>query len=384
MEMPMTYRVTPMLFSRLLILLLAAALVTLFSMSSVRAQEPGSITIEKTDEADSPLPEAGFALFDAECEVELAGEQLTDEDGITVFTELALGTYCLVETTVPDGYAPLDSITVEITDNEPAVTVPVANQLLEPLGSIEIVKWLGLMGEPQDLPIAGVGFQLFDAACDVAVSGEVLTDEDGIALFINLELGTYCVLETTPLEGFLPIEPELLTLTEEEPDWLLEVLNEPGDLGIVVAKLYCPGATASLTVLSAFDEPDVDLEVCEFGDASFMLTGDTFEGSFEFDVEEIAFVELDPGSYQITETAPSQLGPVAFTLGDEPLLVLAINPTAAPPGPPTPTPPAPTPIPRIPDTATNGVPGGPAPVSMFVIILALSAAGLVLRSRYSR
>ncbi len=245
-------------------------------------------------------------------------------------------------------------------------------------GQITIVKQLELIpGDPESaFPLPDVGFTLFEADCETVVGAEAFTDDAGVVVFADLAVGTYCVVETTALEGFRPIDPIEVELTEEDLDAELTVLNELA-FNLAVLKLDCTGITeAALLILDdPTDEPDIDVEACEPGEATFSLAGDAMDEALVIDVVELEILDLEPGAYTITETDPNQVGPVAFEIGEgDLLLALALNPVEAAPTAPPAAPASPTPAPALPDTAAAPEPVGGSPAALPWVLVALVGA----------
>lgn len=244
-------------------------------------------------------------------------------------------------------------------------------------GQVTVIKSVELLpGEPESaFPLPGVGFTLLDAECDAVVAEEAFTDDAGVVVFADMEVGAYCLVETTPLEGFREVDPIQVEITEAQPSVEVEVLNEFA-FNTILLKLDCTGVDeAQLLVFDATsEEPDLDLEACQPGEATFSLSGTGLDAPMVVDVVELELLDLAPGDYEISETAPNEVGPVSFAVGpDDLLLVLGVNPVAEAPAPTA------TPAPALPDTSTaaSGDPSTPALLAWGL----LGIAGLAAAAR---
>ncbi|MFE7468824.1 prealbumin-like fold domain-containing protein [Streptomyces sp. NPDC057499] len=109
---------------------------------------PGLLTVEKTDgKTGEPLSDAVFQLWQetnginglqttgSNPDTRIGGACATDDQGLCTFDRLALGTFYLEETAVPEGYElPRNPVTgpLELTATHPDLTVTVANTRREP------------------------------------------------------------------------------------------------------------------------------------------------------------------------------------------------------------------------------------------------------------
>lgn len=196
---------------------------------------PGSVRVIKTISTTNE-PQAGveFALTRSTeaPQVRIAPWSQTvstDAHGIALFENLAPGNYNLAEN-VPPGYMTNLSQDYVVTVIEGETSeVYVENT---PLGSVKVTKTIST-GDPQK----GVNFYLrrvIEEARALIVSltdiGPVLTDDDGIAWFENLEPGEYNLYEEVPdgYETSLNDENRLVTVTAGETAEA-NVVNTPVD-----------------------------------------------------------------------------------------------------------------------------------------------------------
>jgi hypothetical protein len=190
----------------------------------------GDIEINKTDELGGPLAGAGFTLYDATCTTAVAGftEQVTDAAGFASFTGVTAGDYCVVESTVPAGYLPLDPTLVTVVFGEVAI-LDLANELV-PTGQVLIRAFLCSnavddsfeievsepsvplsaaagdgtgVGNDNCVPINDLAFEIFPDGDLAATPITGTTDDDANGdgtVLLNLPVGTH--LFATSYAGF--------------------------------------------------------------------------------------------------------------------------------------------------------------------------------------
>ena len=135
-------------------------------------------------------------------EIEVKNEQgeviyraVTDENGEIPDIPVTPGRYTFKEVLAPEGYA-LNETTCSFTVNENG-QVSGDTVLRDDFTRFTLKK----VGEHNE-PLAGVEFSLKDERN--AVVATVLTDADGIAMFEKIPYGSYTVVESKPLPGYLP------------------------------------------------------------------------------------------------------------------------------------------------------------------------------------
>jgi hypothetical protein len=103
-----------------------------FTLLLYTGSTTGSFLLTKVDFVTSQvIPGAGFVLYDPSCQIPLTAEVITDANGQALFTDLAPGNYCIIETTVPPGYqGPLVSATTVFPGLQ--ATLGLANRPLPP------------------------------------------------------------------------------------------------------------------------------------------------------------------------------------------------------------------------------------------------------------
>ena len=135
-------------------------------------------------------------------EIEVKNEQgeviyraVTDENGEIPDIPVTPGRYTFKEVLAPEGYA-LNETTCSFTVDEDG-HVSGDTVLRDDFTRFTLKK----VGEHNE-PLMGVAFSLKDE-CG-AVVATVLTDADGIAMFEKIPYGSYTVVESKPLPGYLP------------------------------------------------------------------------------------------------------------------------------------------------------------------------------------
>jgi len=248
------------------------------------AADTYDLPIFKTDSVSGALlGGAGFTLYGDACPASgnpIGGEQFTGASdasdgsaGRTIFSGLAEGTYCVVETTPPTGYSGGGSATISLPENVSGWTFQ--NDPL-PVKTYD----LPIFKEDSDTgaKLGGAGFTLYAGACPASGTGSVqqftgnadaIDGSAGRTIFTDLPAGTYCVVETTVPAGYVGGGSQTLSLPDDASGWTF--LNDPiSDTGTLsLLKYFC-----------AVDDPDAagiffDLGAngydCHFGAASFYL-----------------------------------------------------------------------------------------------------------------
>ena len=141
------------------------------------------------------------AVFELRQDGAAVASGTSDADGLLTFGNLSPGTYSLVETVAPAGYAAMTashtvvvagdgSITV---DGFPGSTVSLANTPIE--RDVTFAKTSSSTGAP----LAGAVFQLRQGA---SVIGTATSDATGAVRFSKVPVGTYTMVETAVPAGY--------------------------------------------------------------------------------------------------------------------------------------------------------------------------------------
>lgn len=152
------------------------------------------VTLTKTDITGAEtVPGAEIEVRNDQGEV--IYRAVTDENGEIPDIPVTPGRYTFKEVLAPEGYA-LNETTCSFTVNENG---QVSGDIV--LRNDFTRFTLKKVGEHNE-PLMGVAFSLKDARG--AVVATVLTDADGIAMFEKIPYGSYTVVESKPLPGYLP------------------------------------------------------------------------------------------------------------------------------------------------------------------------------------
>ena len=185
-------------------------------------EKTGSITVHKTTEGQKNIEGIKFYLrgtSDTGREINIPAE--TDKDGIAKFENIPIGTYMVIEDeeTVPYGYLVADEKEVKV---EYAQTIDATILNEEKTGSITVHKTTE--GQKN---IEGIKFYLrgtSDTGREIDIPA--ITDENGIAKFENVPIGTYKVIEdkeTVPYGYLVATEKEVTVTYAETVD--TDILN---------------------------------------------------------------------------------------------------------------------------------------------------------------
>ena len=185
-------------------------------------EKTGSITVHKTTEGQKNIEGIKFYLrgtSDTGREINIPAE--TDKDGIAKFENIPIGTYMVIEDeeTVPYGYLVADEKEVKV---EYAQTIDATILNEEKTGSITVHKTTE--GQKN---IEGIKFYLrgtSDTGREIDIPA--ITDENGIAKFENVPIGTYKVIEdkeTVPYGYLVAAEKEVTVTYAETVD--TDILN---------------------------------------------------------------------------------------------------------------------------------------------------------------
>lgn len=212
----------------------------------------GSIKVTKTTTGNLNIKDIRFVvkgISDTNSDIER--ELFTDENGEALFENLPIGKYTVTEdgSTVPAAYLVANEQTVTVEYNTTA-EVKVTNE--EKTGSIKVQK--RTEGQKN---VEGITFYLkgtSDSGREINIPAT--TDKDGIAVFENVPVGTYMVIEdeeTVPYGYLVADEKEVNVIYAETVD--AEILNNEqtgtikvhkrteGDLNISGITFYLKGTS---------------------------------------------------------------------------------------------------------------------------------------------
>lgn len=214
----------------------------------------GSIKVTKTTTGNLNVKDIGFivkGISDTNSDIER--ELFTDENGEALFENLPIGKYTVTEdgSTVPAAYLVADEQEVTVEYNE---TAEVAFENIEKTGSIKVQK--RTEGQKN---VEGITFYLkgtSDSGREINIPAT--TDKDGVAVFENVPIGTYSIIEdeeTVPYGYLVADEKEVTVIYSETVD--AEIINNEqtgtikvhkrteGDLNISGITFYLKGTSDS-------------------------------------------------------------------------------------------------------------------------------------------
>ena len=196
-------------------------------------KKSGSIKVTKTTTGNLNIEGIKFfATGISDTNKDLKFEATTNENGVAMFDKLVIGKYVITEdgSTVPAAYLVADEQEVTVEYNTVA-EVNVTNE--EKTGSIKVQK----RTESQK-NVEGITFYLkgtSDTGREINIPAT--TNKDGIAVFENVPIGTYSIIEdeeTVPYGYLVADEKEVTVIYAETVD--AEILNNEQTGSITVHK----------------------------------------------------------------------------------------------------------------------------------------------------
>lgn len=215
-------------------------------------KKSGSIKVTKTTTGNLNIEGIKFfATGISDTNKDLKFEATTDENGVAMFDKLVIGKYVITEdgSTVPAAYLTADEQEVTVEYNETA-EVKVTNE--EKTGTVQVHK--RTEGQKN---VEGITFYLkgtSDTGREINIPAT--TNKDGIAVFENVPIGTYSIIEdeeTVPYGYLVADEKEVTVIYAETVD--AEILNNEqtgtikvhkrteGDLNISGITFYLKGTS---------------------------------------------------------------------------------------------------------------------------------------------
>ena len=185
-------------------------------------KKSGSIKVTKTTTGNLNIEGIKFfATGISDTNKDLKFEATTNENGVAMFDKLVIGKYTVTEdgSTVPAAYLVANEQTVTVEYNE---TAEVAFENIEKTGSITVHKTTE--GQKN---IEGITFYLrgtSDSGREINIPAT--TDKDGVAVFENVPIGTYSIIEdeeTVPYGYLVADEKEVTVIYSETVD--AEIIN---------------------------------------------------------------------------------------------------------------------------------------------------------------
>ena len=184
----------------------------------------GRVTLTKTDiTGEKTLPGAVIEVYNDKGEV--VYRDTTDEHGRIASIPVTPGRYTFREIYAPDGYALNDAIMSFTVDGDGVVSG--TTTIRDDYTRFSIAKC-----DENEAPLSGVEFSLIRP--DGSTLMTVRTNRSGIATFEKVPHGSYRIVETRPLAGYLPAEMDVQVnvdgtfLNPEEP--LAVIVNVPNEV----------------------------------------------------------------------------------------------------------------------------------------------------------
>lgn len=230
-------------------------------------KKSGSIKVTKTTTGNLNIEGIKFfATGISDTNKDLKFEATTNENGVAMFDKLVIGKYVITEdgSTVPAAYLVANEQTVTVEYNTTA-EVKVTNE--EKTGSIKVQK--RTEGQKN---VEGITFYLkgtSDSGREINIPAT--TDKDGIAVFENVPVGTYMVIEdeeTVPYGYLVADEKKVTVIYSETVD--AEIINNEqtgtikvhkrteGDLNISGITFYLKGTSDTGREINIPAETDKD------------------------------------------------------------------------------------------------------------------------------
>lgn len=230
-------------------------------------KKSGSIKVTKTTTGNLNIEGIKFfATGISDTNKDLKFEATTNENGVAMFDKLVIGKYVITEdgSTVPAAYLTADEQEVTVEYNE---TAEVSFENEEKTGSIKVQK--RTEGQRN---VEGITFYLkgtSDSGREINIPAT--TDKDGVAVFENVPVGTYMVIEdeeTVPYGYLVADEKKVTVIYSETVD--AEIINNEqtgtikvhkrteGDLNISGITFYLKGTSDTGREINIPAETDKD------------------------------------------------------------------------------------------------------------------------------
>ncbi|MGT2951680.1 hypothetical protein BU202_10330, partial [Streptococcus cuniculi] len=192
-------------------------------------QKKSSVVLKKVD-ATSKQVLAGVT-FELRQGDKVIDTQVTDEEGMLTFKDVAYGDYTVVETKTLDGYALLDK-PLEVSVTEDGATIDLGEVENDFKRSTVVLTKTDLdTGEA----LAGVTFELRQGDKVIA---SAKTDEKGVVTFKDVAYGDYQLVETETLAGYvLDATPIPVSVTEDKAVIEKTMTNRQKKSSVVLKKV---------------------------------------------------------------------------------------------------------------------------------------------------
>ena len=192
----------------------------------------GTVKGIKVNEADKPLENALFGLFNADCEEFTADNAVmtseSDSKGKFGFEEVPFGSYIIREIEAPTGYVLSDeSYPVTVSEDGEIINIRTVNEKIK--GNVTVTK---IDEEYPDNRLSGAEFTVYsDEKCETEI-GKLSETEKGVYLLENFEYGKYFLKETVAPDGFI-IDENVYPFSIENDGETIEISNTEVGKGFV-------------------------------------------------------------------------------------------------------------------------------------------------------
>lgn len=234
------------------------------------------VTLSKTDlTGEKMLPGAVIEVYDENGK--MVYRNTTDENGEIANIIVSPGRYTFREVYAPNGYSLNETSLSFAVDSSGSVTG--ATTIRDDYTRFSIEKL-----DESKKPLAGVEFSLVTSNGAAILSTR--TNHEGLATFEKVPFGTYRVVETKPLAGYLPAEMDVEVtidgtfMNPEQP--IATIINVPNE--IVIQKVDQDGKPLAGATFGLFD-----------------TVGERFTVATSDESGMVRFIKVPYGSYTICE-----------------------------------------------------------------------------------
>ena len=192
----------------------------------------GTVKGIKVNEADEPLENALFGLFNTDCEEFTADNAImtseSDSKGEFGFEEVPFGSYIVREIAAPTGYVlSEESYPVTVSENNETINIRTVNDKIR--GNVTVTK---IDEEYPDNRLSGAEFTVYsDEKCEDEI-GKLTETQKGVYLLENLEYGQYFLKETVAPDGFI-IDENVYPFSIENDGETIEISNTEVGKGFI-------------------------------------------------------------------------------------------------------------------------------------------------------
>ena len=266
----------------------------------------GTVKGIKVNEADEPLENALFGLFNADCEEFTADNAVmtseSDSKGQFGFEEVPFGSYIIREIETPTGYVlSEESYPVTVSEDGEIINIRTVNEKIK--GNVTVTK---IDEEYPDNRLSGAEFTVYsDEKCETEI-GKLSETEKGVYLLENLEYGKYFLKETVAPDGFI-IDENVYPFSIENDGETIEISNTEVGKGFVNKPKKGSVEITKKDISTGELIPDCGIEILD-RDGNVVVQGRTDEnGIVTFDMLRVGdyfYREFDaPDGYILDENS---------------------------------------------------------------------------------